>query len=511
MYEDFETNENQINKDHISEVTETGSQTSEDPEIKTSETLDQSGETLSIETSESQDLIKETTESENSTKRRKKHPFVAGILIGITAILLIELFILNPFGGGINFFSLMLKSKAIEALVDENYLYDADKYIMQENMYLGMVYGLTDDDYAAYYTEDSFEEQRRLTEGSYVGIGVNITSDSEQRGILVVSVNEEGPAFEAGLEAGDIITAVEGESLSGVSTSDAVDMITGEEGTIVNLTILRDEETLDLSVERRTVVTVSVHYSVLTEAETGPRKVKGSDLGYISINAFNLETIKEFNEALDSLLGESDVAGLIIDLRNNGGGELTTCLEMTDRILEDKVTPQQESSDEEEKNMTDTDPEKNTLLLQIESKDQIDQVYRASDGQSVDLPIVVLVNEKSASASEVFAGTLRDYGYKIIGKKTFGKGIVQTTYTLYDDTAVKFTTHQYRLASGELIHGRGIEPDIEVEFEPYDDYVTADTVNYADGAAQPNMMEDKQVLAAVAQLDQQIYDAYQLQ
>lgn len=445
------------------------------------------------------------------TKHSTKNSFrflLLGILIGIFSLLLVELFVLNPWGNGINLLDLLIKSRVIETLVDDNYLYDADKYYMQENMYLGMIYGLTEDDYAAYYTEESYTQQQRTTQGSYVGIGVNITEDTEERGILVVSVNEDGPAFEAGIEAGDIITAVDGESLAGVDSSDAVEMISGEEGTFVDLSILRENETLNLNVERRTVITISVHTEVLTEDITGRRKVKGADIGYISINTFNMETRNEFTEALDILQSENEVAGLIIDLRNNSGGELTTCLAMMDRILKDNLTPVRSSSSKEDKNMTDTDPSKNTLLLQIENKEDIDQVYRAEDGDSVSLPIVILVNGNSASASEVFAGTLRDYGYKIIGNKTFGKGIVQTTYSLYDNTAVKFTTHQYRLAGGDLIHGKGIEPDIEVDFEPYD-YVTEETLNYANGAAQPDIMKDKQIAAAVSEMDEQIYEAFQ--
>lgn len=455
--------------------------------------------------------LDKSLDTKNTRNRKRKHPFLTGILIGIIGVLIIEFIILKPFSDGIDFLSLLVKSKAIESLVDQNYLYDADKYLMQENMYLGMMYGLSEDNYSEYYTLDNYSQQVIKTEGSYVGIGVNVSQDPQGRGIYVASVTQEGPAFEAGILAGDIIIAADSVSLAGVSTQDAVELIRGDEGTFVDLGILRDEETLNISVERRRVITVSVHYSILTDEETGKRKVKKANIGYISINTFNMQTGNEFNEALDNLMGDGQSAGIIIDLRNNGGGELTTCLAMLDRILDDNIVPTRKSEDKEESDMTDTDASKETLLLQIESKNAIDHVYRSNDNRRVSLPIVVLVNENSASASEVFSGTLRDYGYKIIGTKTFGKGIVQTTYTLYDKTAIKFTTHQYRLAGGELIHGKGIEPDINVEFEPYNDYVTSDTVNYADGAMQPDLGKDNQIAAAVSELDEQIYAAYQLQ
>lgn len=453
----------------------------------------------------------QSPEEKKPKKRRKTYPFIGGLLLGILGLLVVEVVILFHSSNGIDLFSLLVKSKQIESLVDENYLYNADKYLMQENMYLGMLYGLTDDDYAEYYTADNYDQLVIRTQGSYVGIGVNVTQDPDGRGIYVASVTEEGPAAEAGVLAGDIITAVDSQSLVGLSSSEAVSMITGEEGTTVDLTILRDDETIELSVERRTVVSVSVHSRILTNEETGRRKVKRAYIGYISINTFNMQTGHEFSLALENLMGEGQAAGIIIDLRNNGGGELTTCLSMLDRVLRDDLTPVRESDEKEDRDMTDNDPAQKTLLLQIESKNAIDRVYRAEDGVGVDIPIVVLVNESSASASEVFSGALRDYGYKIIGTKTYGKGIVQTTFTLYDDTAVKFTTHQYRLPGGELIHGKGIEPDISVEFEAYDDYVTSGTVNYADGAEQPDIGEDKQVAAAISELDEEIYEAYQLQ
>lgn len=475
-------------------------------------TNDTSYQELLVEIQDSSESVShgKNIASKTFQKMKKRHPLLAGICLGALIVLIIELCLLNPFGNGINLLALLLKTRSIETLVDEHYLYDADKSAMQEDMYLGMIYGLTDDDYAQYYTLDDFTQARRRTEGSFIGIGVNITEDPDGQGIYVVSVNADGPASEAGVLAGDIIIAIDGKSLEDITSADAVELIGGEEGTFVNLTILRNGDTLDVEVARRTIVTISVHTSVLTEEMTGRRKVKKADIGYISINTFNMQTDNEFAEALMSLLGDAEVAGIIIDLRNNGGGELTTCIDMMDMILKDSLTPTRYSSDPEEKDKTNIDSSMNTLLLQIENKNGTDVEFRAEDGGSIDVPIVVLVNERSASASEVFAGTLRDYGYKIIGNKTFGKGIVQTTYSLYDGTAVKFTTQQFRLAGGELIHGKGIEPDINVDFEPYDEYTVAETVNYANGAAETDMMKDAQLMAAVKELDEQIYEAYQL-
>ena len=503
-------------------------------------------------------------EPSDKKHRTSKGGFIKGLAAGAIAVLAAEAVILKLAGGGsedINLFAFDKKLKEIETLIDYTYLYDADKQRLEDGMFTGLVYGLTDDHYSAYYSKSVYDEEKKRLNGNYVGIGVTISKDPDTGGILVNAVNGEGPAARAGIQVGDIIIKADGNDLTEKDTDFAVSLITGEVGTTVNITLLRDGSELEFTVERENITTVSVQGAVIDEAEVksmgdtdSKNSINGTNIGYISITTFNQTTKQEFVDELDDLAEDKQVDGIVIDLRNNGGGDMNICLEMLDMILPDDIKPvteaaQDETSSEENKDEEGTDgsaedssreetnesraagkkqksgrfslgrslapdgseaEKEGTLLLSVENKNGEADKYYAADNWDNDVPVVVVVNGNSASASEIFAGVLRDYGYQIVGEKTFGKGIVQSLYPLSDGSAVKFTTEQYRLPGGELIHGKGITPTIEVPFKEYDG-VTADTVNYANGEAQPDITKDVQIQAAAKEIERQVYEAFQKQ
>lgn len=230
--------------------------------------------------------------------------------------------------------------------------------------------------------------------------------------------------------------------------SEVVDkMIIGEAGTSVKLTLLRAGEELELVCERRRIETKTVSYNM----------IDGFKLGYVNVNSFVGVTKDQFETALSELEGEG-AKGVVIDMRDNAGGDVNICLSMLDGILPDDIdTYTSEKSDWYEQGKT--------LLLSYENRKKEKFSYSSEDSVEYALPIVVLVNKNTASSAEIFAGTLKSYGYPVIGEKTFGKGIVQTITPLSDGSAIKYTSDQYILPNGDMIHQKGIEPDYAVANE----------------------------------------------
>lgn len=384
----------------------------------------------------------------------------------------------NKEDGELDTTDILRKTYEIKDLIKRNYLYEQNPQRISDGMFTGLIYGLVgDDSYAAYYSAHNYESEQKSLKGSYVGIGVAVTKDDANGGVLVGNVTAGGPAESAGIKAGDIITEADGKSLAELSLDECVALISGEEGTEVALKLKRGEEELELSVKRETIKEISVRYEV----------AKGTNIGYLSISSFTPTTEQDFYAAMDELAENKQVDGMIIDLRNNSGGDMNVALRMVDEILKD-----------------DLGDDGKTLLLNIEDKNGELEPYYAEDGHSQELPIVVLVNGNSASASEIFSGVLKDYGYTVIGEKTFGKGIVQSIYQLSDGSAVKFTTDYYILPNGERIHGVGIEPSITVPFENYGD-MTSDKVNYAGNDNEPDFDNDIQLRTALDNIMEQIY------
>ncbi len=286
----------------------------------------------------------------------------------------------------------------------------------------------TDDPYTRYITDEEYEEMLISGTEQYGGIGVHISYDDENKGIIILGIMPNTPAQEAGLKVGDIILTVDDLVVTKETYSECTDKIKGEEGSTVKLTILRNsDEMLEKQIQRKTISVNNIESEMLE-----------GNIGYIRIWAFENSIYKQFKTEYDKFNG--NVNGLIIDLRNNSGGLVDETLKIADLL----VPPGE--------------------ILRLKYKDGTEKVYKASKSDEVQVPLVVLVNEHSASASEILAGIIKDTSKgKIVGTKTFGKGIVQTVEKLQGRGALAVTTSKYYTPSGVEIHKNGIEPNIFVE------------------------------------------------
>ncbi|MDF2820842.1 MAG: hypothetical protein K0R15_1283 [Clostridiales bacterium] len=320
------------------------------------------------------------------------------------------------------------KFKEIAELIEENYLYEYDVNQIKEGMFAGML-AMLQDPYTGYYTVEDFTSLLEGNEGTYVGIGVRVSQDVETNKITVVKNFKGSPAIDAGLQPGDQIIKVEGEDITGMELTFVVSKIKGGEGTPVNITIYRESEDkeIELNIMRKLVTMDTVEFEMLED-----------NIGYILIEEFDEVTINQFKDALKSLEKQGQEK-MIIDLRNNPGGSLSAVCEMIDMLVPEGV------------------------IVYTLDKDGNRQEER-SDAKEFNKPIVILTNEYSASASELFTGALRDYDKaEVVGTTTYGKGVVQRIYGLEDGSGAKLTVSKYYTPSGYDIHGVGIVPDYEIE------------------------------------------------
>lgn len=332
------------------------------------------------------------------------------------------------------------KLSVLKGLIDENYIGDVDEEALEEGIYKGYIQGL-EDPYSVYYNEEETKDLYETTEGEYSGIGAVLSQDLESGVITLVQIYEGSPAAKAGLKDNDILTKVGDIEVTGVDLSEVVTYIKGEKGTDVDLTVLRGEDAEEITVTatRDTVEAQTVKYEML-EGQTG----------YLSVSEFDSVTYAQYEEALNELTDQG-MTGLIVDLRNNPGGNLNTVCEMLDLVLP-----------------------KGTIVY-TEDKDGKRETATSDDEHQINVPMVVLVNGNSASASEIYAGAIQDYGIgKIVGTQTYGKGVVQQIFDLGDGTSVKLTIAEYFTPNGRNIDGEGITPDVEVEYEADENNPEAD-------------------------------------
>ncbi len=324
------------------------------------------------------------------------------------------------------------KMKTIEEVIDYYYYEeDVDRSEMVNGIYDGMVEALGDP-YSTYYSEEELEDIMEQTEGIYYGIGAYVSLD-ETTGLGKISGVIAGtPAEAANLREGDLIYEVDGTSTVGMELTEVVGLIKGEEGTTVHLTLIRDGEDdyVEVDIERRKVESPTVNYEVYDNG-----------MGYIQITEFDDITVDQFTEALAVCKG-SNVKGLILDLRSNPGGNLTAVVDIARELL----------------------PE--GLVVYTEDRYGQRVEYSCDGTKQLKLPMVVLINGNSASASEILAGAIKDYGIgTLVGTTSYGKGIVQRIISLKDGSAVKLTVSSYYTPNGNNIHGIGIEPDVVCEFD----------------------------------------------
>lgn len=320
------------------------------------------------------------------------------------------------------------KLNAIDSVLDSFYFEEVDDEKAKDSIYKAYLssYG---DKYTVYYTADEYKKLTETTNGTFSGIGA-VCQISSEGGILLVDVYESGAGYKAGLRSGDRIIQVDGTDVTDMDLSSAVALVKGGKGTQVGLKIVRDGATSDYTVVRDEIEVQTINYAITED-----------NIGYISVSQFENVTAKQFKAAIEDLKSEG-AKGIIIDIRNNPGGLLTTVISMLKDILP------------------------NGLIVYTEDKDGNRKEYSDNDNEELDMPLAVLVNGNSASASEIFAGAIQDYGKGVIvGTQTFGKGIVQTVKPLTDGSAIKFTIAKYFTPKGQDIHGKGVTPDVVVEYD----------------------------------------------
>lgn len=323
------------------------------------------------------------------------------------------------------------KMELLMQLVNQYYMNDISVEDMRDGAYKGLLAGLGDP-YTCYYTAEEYKDLMESTIGTYYGIGAVVQQNIKTMYITVVKPYVDGPAYNAGMLPGDIIYMVDGVDVSGMEVDKVVTLMKGPEGTVVKVSVIREGEAdpVELTITRAKIEIESIEYEMLD-----------NNIGLVTISSFDDPTPRQFKEGIEQLKAQG-MKGLIIDLRDNGGGLLTSVVDMLDYLL----------------------PE--GMIVYTEDKYGNRDEYRGTNEDVLDMPMVVMINGNSASASEIFAAAMQDYkAATLVGTTSFGKGIVQSILPLTDGTAVKITISRYFTPNGVCIHGAGVTPDIEVELD----------------------------------------------
>lgn len=313
-------------------------------------------------------------------------------------------------------------------VIDEEYIGEIDKENLIDETIKGFVNGIKDE-YSEYMTAEEWEEYQADALGNFVGIGIYMTQETDTNNVVIVSTMKDTPAEKAGIQKEDIIIGVDGESTAGMTTADVSRKVKGEEGTEVTINISRNGERKDFTVKRETIKVYHVETKMLE-----------NNIGYISLLAFDTGCADEFAEGVQTLISEG-ATKLIIDLRDNTGGLVDEALEILNLFLE-----------------------KDQITLITKSADGTEKTNKATGDKKFNGEIAILVNEYTASASEIVTGALKDNGKaKVIGTLTYGKGVIQNVYQLLDGSVLKLTTQEYYTPNNTKINKVGIKPDYEVE------------------------------------------------
>ena len=367
---------------------------------------------------------------EEVTMKNNKKIFLKGVLLGTLVTFVMGVTVTSA----LDAFSTVpreveKKLELIQYYVENKFLFDYDEKDEIEGLYQGYMMSLGDP-YTGYYTEEETKEMWESSSGEYSGVGALMSQDVTTGMITLVNVFPDSPAQEAGLKDGDILEAVDGKSVLDRELTSVVNDVKGEEGTTVEMTVKHgiDGESQTYTVTRRKV-----------ESPTVEHEMKEDSVGYIRVTEFSTTTLHQFEEAMEALEADG-MTSLIIDLRNNPGGNVATVSDMLRQILPKGI------------------------IIYTEDKDGNREELECDGEHEFEKPMAVLVNGYSASASEIFAGAVKDYEKAtIVGTTTFGKGIIQELIGLPDGTAIKVTTSEYFTPNGQKIHGVGIEPDVVIE------------------------------------------------
>ena len=388
----------------------------------------------------------------------RKNEYIRGMIVGAAVVIVVGAgwqFYDSHTGSVLSDREHVQKLKLLEALIDRDYLGEVDEDQLAEGLYTGLIYGLGDV-YSQYYTAEAYEQENSSSAGSYVGIGVTMQKNDEG-GDKLVQVYEGDSGEKAGLTDGDLSSAIDGTDITEMQVSDVVDLIrdSGKKQAALSVHRQNVEETLELTAEITDVELPSVFPEILD-----------GTTGYIRISQFTGVTPKQYEEAFAEL-EKQGMERLVVDLRGNPGGLLTSVCDILNTIL----------------------PE--GLIVYTEDKNGNRQEERSEGKTPMDMPFAVLVNENSASASEIFAGAVQDYGIgTIVGTTTYGKGVVQEVLPLKDGSAVKLTVANYYTPKGNSINKVGIKPDVEVKLDP--ELLNKEEITHE---------EDNQLQAAVKALD----------
>ena len=362
----------------------------------------------------------------------KHKEYAAGVLTGVLVVALaaggVKFVQQRQYNGVLSDSSHVQKIEYLEKMIDQEYLGEVDNAEMAEGIYAGLVYGLGDV-YSRYYTADEYAQETASTDGAYAGIGVSIQKN-KNGGVQIAECYEGGPGAEAGLQTGDVITAINDTDVTDMELSDVVSLIRENKDNTIVLTVFREneEKSREISVDVTDVELPSVFGEMLDKKT-----------GYIQITQFTGVTPQQYKDMFTELK-DKGMERLVIDLRDNPGGLLTSVCDILREIL----------------------PE--GLIVYTEDKYGNREEENCDGKHQLDMPLAVLVNENSASASEIFAGAVQDHEVgTIVGTTTYGKGVVQELRQLSDGSAVKLTVSNYYTPNGNSINKVGIKPDVEVK------------------------------------------------
>lgn len=356
------------------------------------------------------------------------------IVVAIVTFILTTVFIYNKIGTTSNYANnkilnseFVRKIYALKNIIDDEYISDVNEDNLIDGAIKGYVEGLGDE-YTEYFTKKEMEEFKTETDGNYVGIGIYMLQNTKDNTIVILTPIENSPAEKAGILPGDIIKKVDGVEYTGEDFEKIATYIKGKEGTTVKLGIERDGKELTFEIERKNIDLYPIKSEVLE-----------NNIGYISISSFDEDCAKEFKDAYTEL-NKRNIKSLIIDLRNNGGGIVDEALEIADYVLE-----------------------KDDIILITKDKSGKEEIEKSTKKPIMNIPIVILTNENTASSSEILTAALKEHEKAtVIGQKTYGKGVIQELITLTDGSGIKITTEEYYTPNRNKINKVGITPDKEV-------------------------------------------------